>query len=227
MINLIYYDEKLYPQYKNVEDYEILKIDQFKNDIIYTLSKAKPDSTIVEYVENGLYDRILENFKEHIKDLELPDNEKYEWNQLVPAESRRFNSTVNLCRPGKEAKRKKYIYKASPVFSDSYYPEKGDVVGYKLINVVKIRKYIYRSATYPEILAYTFGDSKGNMMIKPFKIMEHDWQRIVKCIKNYSEYLWICKKCSIQGSSHNSAKRAIVPTDLLTCDEVVIRDIIL
>jgi hypothetical protein len=90
MINLIYYDEKLYPQYKNVEDYEISKIDQFKNDIIYELNKVKYDSTIVEYVENGLYDRILENFKEHIKDLELPDNEKYEWNQLVPAESRRF-----------------------------------------------------------------------------------------------------------------------------------------
>jgi len=101
MSSSFYFDDKyeyVDPEYLPVYNDEFSTIDQFYNDLIYILSKVKFAQRIIEYKIDGIYDRILTNFKEHIKESELTDNEKYEWN-LLPEnikkmeQSNSFNQT--------------------------------------------------------------------------------------------------------------------------------------
>lgn len=96
-----------------------------------------------------------------------------------------------------------------------------------MVNIVKIKRYIYRSAVYPEIIAYTFGDCYGNKMLKPFKILDHEWERYFGGKYSYDKASWKCKKCFMTGTSLIFDKKSILPTDLLSCDEVMIKDLIL
>jgi hypothetical protein len=130
---------------------------------------------------------------------------------LPPPDKIRYTggSIVQLIRPGKVLKEKRF---------------KG---GWTYINVVKMKRFIYRSATYPEIIAYTYGDFWGNRVIKPFIILTHDWEQD-RSIRRYSntDYHWKCKKCKMSGKSPTGSKKSICPDELYSCDDMMIKDII-
>ena len=208
--------------YKELSSWELMDVDQkIKGDLIYTLHIIRNKTYIVKYEKDGLYDAILNNFKEHSSELELFENEKYDWNALLKSEIKDEN-TIYLCRPDKKPLRKRFEFNKpkSDIFKH----------GYKLVNVVKLRRFVYRSSYYPEIIGYTYGEITGKRIINPIKILEHDWERCsFGKYKYYDSNIlgWTCKKCSMKGYSYSSEKKAIYPNDLLTCDEVMIKDILL
>jgi len=202
------------PIYSEVQSFELIQVDQkIKSDLIYTLNSLRKKTHLIKYEYGGLFDLVLDNFKEHSKETELPDHEKYDWSALPKSESKFRSEIIYLCRPDKKPMRKYY---------DSEFHS-------KLINIVKLKRFIYRSSYFPEIIAYTYGEYSGNRIIKPFKILEHDWERIYTGWSYYdpNSLSWSCKRCSMKGMSPYSEKRAVIPSDLLTCGEVIIKDILL
>jgi hypothetical protein len=207
------------------DDLEIINtpIDQINNkDLILTLMQC-PTWYPVNYIEGGIYDRCFQNMKDHAKDTELTDNHIYEWYHIPePKKSR----TVFLQRPGKIPGRKK-----------KFYVNKHGRIKESFIwtNIVKLNMYFYRSGSDQQIIAYTFGDKFGDRIIKPLKIIKHNWTTksdlkwVATIVNDDPGYpiIWKCETCGLKGSSAAGSLQAIEPVEPLTCDEAMIKDIIL
>ena len=208
-----------YPKYKNVT-LPPSTINQTKKDLIGLLMEA-PSITPINYISDGIYDRVLTNFTEHAKELNIPDHDQYDWNR-VPVNDLYLKKTIYLQKPNKEIRQKIKFFR----IKDGSFKSK-----YNWINVVKLSLYFYRSGTDPKIVAYTFGDRYGDRLIKPFKILKHDWEKIKSQFSrvgiSHSYIDWECKICGLRGYSNSESELAIIPSNALTCDEVNIRNIII
>lgn len=209
------------PEYRDI-DFPPLVINQTKKDLIGLLMEA-PSISPIEYVSDGVYDRVLNNFIEHAQELNIPDHDEYDWNR-IPVNDAFVNKNIYLQKPNKKIRQK----------LKQYIDKKNKLRGrYNWTNVVKLSLYFYRSGIDPKIVAYTFGDKYGDRIIKPFKILKHDWCETKTTMSNIkihinSTYInWECKTCGLSGYSNSTSKFAIIPSDPLTCDEVKIRNIIL
>ena len=178
-------------------------VDQINNDLVFSLVQC-PDFFPVKYQEGGLYDRCLFNFREHRKDLELIDNDIYQWVRL-PITNQKY---VFLVKPGKEVMEKTW-------YED---PHLGARYRTRLINIVRLHLLYYKSAVDDNIQAFSFGDSKH--MIKPLKVLKHKWKR-----ESFGKFR--CKHCDIRGIRIFGTNDLISPIELLTCEENTIKDIIL
>lgn len=215
----------IYPKYREVK-LPPSTINQTKKDLIGLLMEA-PSISPINYISDGIYDRVLTNFTEHAKELNIPDHDQYDWNR-VPVNDLFLKKTIYLQKPNKEIRQKIKFFQTK----DGRLKNK-----YNWINVVKLSLYFYRSGTDPKIVAYTFGDRYGDRLIKPFKILKHDWEKIklrlplnkFNIIANLSSsYIdWECKICGLRGYSNSESELAIIPSNALTCDEVKIRNIII
>lgn len=208
----------LYPQYKEIK-LPPSEINQSKKDLIGLLMEA-PSIVPIDYVPNGIYDRVLKNLTEHTKELIIPDNDQYDWNR-IQVNDIWFKKTICLQKPNKKIRQKLKFFRSK----DGQIKHQ-----YRWINIVKLSLYFYRSGADPKIVAYTFGDRYGDRLIKPFKILKHDWCKINKCnaLFGHPRYIdWECKDCGLRAYSHPNSKFAIMPLHPLTCEEVKIRNIIL
>lgn len=189
---------------------------------------------LVPYRTEGLYDKIAKSMKEHRNELEMPDQDRYDWFQINFSWKLAFQ--VCLMKPGFDRVSIKVFSKDGETF-------------YKHVNYVKLNMKWYYS-TKEKCNAVTFADSTN--IIKPMKILAHDWEDYgnVDMPEGY-EYLMnvkpiyhsrydspernkICKKCGLLGSSYYgrdmagnpSLKYVIMPEKLLTCTEYTIDDIL-
>jgi hypothetical protein len=177
------------------------------SDLIYDLVQV-PEWQPIPYITGGLYDRCISNFLENGNKPALPDDdENYEWYK-IPHPSNIVS--IRLQKPGKKVE-ETYEY-------NSYGKEYRKITG-----VVRLDIYLYASATHEFLQAFSFGDR--NNIIKPFKILNHKWGIINKINKyNY----WKCEECGLEGKSKISEfKPPIIPNQMLTCEEIKIKDILL
>lgn len=199
-------------------------IDQINNECLILTLMQCPTWYPVNYVEGGIYDRCLQNLKNHAKDTDLTDNDIYEWYNIPELNYKR--KAIFLQRPGKTPKRKKKLY----INKHGRIKE-----SYIWTNIVKLNMYFYRSGSDQQVIAYTFGDKFGDRIIKPLKIIKHKWS--TKCNLEWVAKMatddpsmpvdWKCEICGLRGSSTAASWQAIEPDEPLTCDEMMIKDIIL
>ena len=185
--------------------------------------------TVIPYKDGGIYDRVLSIIKEWKEQEELPENEEYQW-VLMPTKA---YDQIYLARPNlkQEYKTKSYIDQYGSTRIHSY-----------VSNIVTLRKYFFKSVT-TNTIAITFGDNKK--LIKPFKKISHNWKKLrevyisdkpgILGLTNrtapYSkqEYPWLfeCRDCKIQGvSKKDEISSGILPETFLTCEEVIVKNIL-
>lgn len=185
---------------------------------------------IVQYKENGIYDRVLENLKEHKDKDVLPENEAYQWVSIFTAQ----NEQIYLARPNK-----KQEYKSKKYFNS--YGQERDIT--YISNVVTLRRYLFKSVT-TNTIAITYGDKKN--FIKPFKKISHNWKRLREFYTHKdnigllsrtnrtapygrTEYPWLfeCRACGMQGASKKDEITSdILPENFMTCEESMVKDIL-
>lgn len=196
-------------------------VDQINNqDLIGTIMEL-PSWYPIKYLEGGIYDRVLNNYKVNAKNINLPDQDEYDWFRIP--NPKRGNKTICLQRPNKQVSRKRKIW----------LDQRGNLQErFIWTNIVQLTCYFYRSSIDNKIIAYTFGDKKGNRIIHPFKILKHSWREENKYLLPNRKYLcgenlvWICTECGLRGNSRGESPNSIMPIDPLTCDEMMIKDII-
>lgn len=197
-------------------------VDQIEDhdDLIYTIVMC-PTYEPIKYKPGGAYDRVLKNMQAHSDDELLEDNDKYQWVR-VPSPSNLHS--VCLVRPDKVPQRRRKEYIADGKQKEWNY----------WTNVVRLDLFFYYSAAYENIQAFTFGDRQR--IIKPLKILKHQWEikhpkynafghRSISLFGHQTE--WTCKKCGLSAASRIGNAKAIFPSRMLTCDEAMVRDIIL
>jgi hypothetical protein len=185
-------------------------IEQTHPDLIFAIIK-NPVWTPIPYVVDGIYDRCVANFQEHKKDEVLIDNDKYDWVR-IPAAS--YIRTIYIAKPGKIVEQKYKYYRRS----------KTDVkCSLVWTNVVRMDLFFYRSMTYKNIQGFTFGDRHN--ILKPLKILDHHWAR-TETAAAWDCNTWTCAVCGLAGKSHDSNMSALIPEELLTCDEKLVENIL-
>ena len=217
---------------RELSDYEYIPETFNENigDLIHKLASL-PNWMPLKYATNGIYDAVLENFIAS-KNEELTENEEYQWVRIqMPSNIH----SVRLARPNKKVEVKTLI-------TESYRTTRA------LTNVVRLDVYFYRSAVYPDVQAFTFGDTKN--LIKPIKKLNHAWKKSLYDQKNkgyialgndYSrtiyndsirkmggrEIIYACETCKLKGIASSTQEKAIFPEKMMTCDEVMIKDILI
>ena len=187
---------------------KMIEWNQFNMELIYTLFHA-PAWDPVPYEPDGLYDRCLRNIRENKTIESLSSHDEYQWVRIASGQMQH----VLLAKPNKVVERKEYINK------------RGRLSPY-CTNVIKLEVFFYKSATIKGSFAITYGD-KDNV-IKPLKILSHNWQSKTNWqdIMSIRSNDLVCSICKLEGQSLVESPFAILPVDMLTCDEVMIKDII-
>lgn len=186
----------------DIEEYN--KKSQIENELIYSIVRQIA-FVPVKYIEGGIYDRLMENFTHNSK-MELDPDGEYDWIN-IPLPNKLL---IFLALPGEEPK---YVRLNQ---NERWAKPKYGYTNIKLINL-----YYYRSAINKNIQGVTFGDL--NNIIKPIKILEHKWEQM----SVYSDNQWKCKKCGMVGYSNPKDPSILLPSEYITCDEKIIRNIIL
>ena len=196
---------------------EGLEIKEEHDDLIYQIVKCPNWTPIAS--SSGIYERVLENFKTHKSDENLIDHEEYQWVR-VPSSSNIYS--VFLVRPGKIPER---------ASSNKMIGGRREYVSY-WTNVVRLDLFFYYSATHENVQAFTFGDRQR--IIKPLKILNHKWELPPSGINEWNGAVpmitgqthWKCSKCGMTATSKLNNGKAILPDQMLTCDEAVVQDIL-
>jgi len=180
------------------------------DDLIYDLSNM-PDWCKIPYIVGGLYDRIQKNLREHAEQPLLVQQDEYQWFRRPSSNiNNNITTCVELLKPGVKA-------------TDYSYTTPRNELN-KLILPVNL--VFYDSATDIHIHAATW--TSTSFTIKPIKILKHDWHKIM--FGDISRYK--CTACGLLGSGRffsanfTKVKSAICPDRLLTCEQEIVRDII-
>ena len=187
------------------------EIDQNESDdLVYDLSKM-PGWCKIPYISGGLYDRIQENLRQHTNQPLLTEQDEYQWFRRPSSNiNNNITTCVELLKPGVKETDYSYIMPRSE--------------SNKLMLPVHLA--FYDSATDINIHAVTW--TSTSFAVKPIKILKHDWHKIT--FSDVSRYK--CTECGLTGSgrfftaNYASVKSAICPDRLLTCEQEVVRDII-
>ena len=172
------------------------------DDVIYDLSQLRRYSSI-EYVAGGFYDKILESAKKW-NGKPFPTQDEYEWVH------KRSDFWLHLQMPDRKVYRN---YETN-----------------KVEGAVQIYLHIYKSAIKENVLGYTFG-SRSYKMIKPLKVLNHKWEYKPEDdwnldLEQNSKRRYVCTNCGMTGGS-SLIDNTVEPTELLTCQESEIKDIII
>jgi hypothetical protein len=181
------------------------KLNEKDYNLIWTLNSVKISWSVIPYVSDGIYDKVLNNIKEN-KNTKLGD-----WYRVNHFKS---DKVVLLQKPGKR------VYTTcKPVINIKL--NNSDIVN-SYHGVVKLSLYFYLNATDKNLQGFTFGDS--NNVIKPFLVFDHKW-RMKEFDKNYKIY--VCEDCEMIGRhKYKNDENIIIPEEFYTCEEYKVKNIL-
>jgi len=176
-------------------------ISQDNPDLIYNLSNM-PSWLYVEYISGGLYDRVIANDEEYKNEPVLFEQDEFQWVRQTLS-----SSNINIVTKVNLLKKESYNDKG-------YFTVKDDSLFY-------LELIFWKSSVYKNIQAVSWHNS--NLIIKPIKILKHEWEAVVAGSAKSS---YKCKVCDMVGYKVTNTRSAILPEKLLTCDQKIIENIL-